>query len=238
MQFGVWLAALLGKAPTQGRTPAPHMVNFYALNGSVDLTVRMGAGPAQLTGGTGGWVEESRRGLAPALWWDSPAAYRQSVPILFAGDSQEDAINALYKLARTPGARRPPPLVMVSGPAVHRADLQWVVESLEPGSNVQRRASDGDRIRQDFTVSLVQYSGVDVLVERSPSRRASSEGGKTNPSRARTTYRVQEGDNLPKIAARKDIYGDASKWKRIANANGIRDGRTLRVGRVLKIPRD
>lgn len=236
---GALVDALLGrKTPTNGRTPAAGMVNFYALDGSVDLTVLMGDGPATLTGGDGGWNEEARRGLAPATWWSSPTSYRQSVPLMFDGDSQEAAINSLYQLARTPGSRRPPPLVAIAGQAVHRADLTWVVEGIDPGSNVIRRARDGNRVRQDFTVRLLQYTAVETVVERSPSRQAASRGGsKTAPSKGRTTYRVQAGDTLPKIAARKDVYGDAALWKKIAAANNIRDPRALTVGRVLKIPR-
>jgi hypothetical protein len=219
------------------RTPAPYMVNFYALDGSADLTVMMGDGPAQLTGGDGGWVEEPRRGLAPVIWWDSPSSYRQSIPIRFHGESEQE-INTLFKLARTPGSRRPPPLVAIAGPAIHRSDLQWVVDKIDPGSGVERRADDGNRVRQDYTVNLIHFNGVDVLVERSPSRRVASGGTNRAPSRGRTTYRVRQGDHsLRKIAARPDVYGDESQWKKIANANGIRDGRTLRVGQVLKIPR-
>jgi nucleoid-associated protein YgaU len=84
----------------------------------------------------------------------------------------------------------------------------------------------------------LQYTAGNVLVERSPSRRAASKGKQgTTGSRGRKTYTVKQGDTLPKIAARADVYGDAGKWKAIAHANGIRDPRSLKVGRVLKIPR-
>jgi LysM repeat protein len=230
------------EAPTAPkRTPGPYLVNFYALDGSADLTVMMGNGPAQLTGGDGGWVEEPRRGLAPTLWWDSPSSYRQSIPIRFSGAS-EQAINSLFVLARTPGSRRPPPLVAIAGPAIHRADLLWVVDKIDPGSNVERRPDDGDRTRQDYTVNLINFNGVDVLVERSPSRKVANQDTTTSPSRTRTTYRVREGDTLPKIAARQDVYGDWRQWKKIANANpvngvGRRDPRSLKIGETLKIPR-
>jgi hypothetical protein len=176
------------------RTPAPYLVNFYALDGSADLTVMMGDGPAQLTGGDGGWVEESRRGLAPAVWWDSPTSYRQSIPIRFHGESEQE-INTLFKLARTPGSRRPPPLVAIAGPAIHRSDLQWVVDKIDPGSNVERRGR-----WQPGAAGLhrqpAEFNGVDVLVERSPSRKVASEGTNRAPSRGRTTYRVRQGDTL------------------------------------------
>jgi nucleoid-associated protein YgaU len=198
----------------------------------------MGDGPAMLTGGDGGWNSEVRRGLAPVTWWGSPDAYRQSIPLMFDGDSQEQAINLLYRLARSPGERVPPPALTIAGQAVHRADLTWVVEGLDAGVNVIRRASDGNRVRQDFTVRLLDYTAVETVVERSPSKRAAGKGKQgTSGSRGGGTYIVKAGDTLPKIAARKDIYNDASKWKLIANANNIRDPRALKVGRKLTIPK-
>jgi LysM repeat protein len=231
----------LPKAPKgpPPRTPGPHLVNFFALDASVSLTVRMGHGPATLTGGSGGWIEETRRGLSPVVWWDSPSAYRQSIPVLFEGsEEQEGSIQALQLLAGPDRKhpRTPPPIIMIAGPAIWRADLQWVIEAIEPGSNVVRRADDGKVMKQDYVVKLLEYNGVDVLIERSPSRKASSESS-NRPSQSRRTYRVKAGDTLPNIAARPDVYGDSTKWKRIANANGIRDPRTLKVGQVLKIPR-
>jgi hypothetical protein len=143
---------------SNGRTPAPYLVNFYALDGSVELTAMMGDGPATLTGGVGGWQEEVRHGAAPVTWWDAPAAYRQSIPLMFYGSaSQEGAIQALYRLARPGPHGRPPPAVMIAGQAIWRADIVWVIEGIDPGTKVRRRASDGQVTRHDFTVRLLQY---------------------------------------------------------------------------------
>jgi hypothetical protein len=226
------------------RTPPAQSANFYALTGAVDLTVAMGDGQARLSGGDGGWQIAKRWGLAPWTYWDSPDPYRQSIPILFGGsdggagqDSQEARIGQLYSLLRSPGSRVPPPVVMIAGAAVQRADIQWVVESIEQG-DARRRAGDGDRYLAAMTVNLLQYTGGDVLVERSPSRKHAGKGGSHSAgSRGRKTYTVKRGDTLPKIAARADIYGDATQWKKIAHANNIRDGRSLTIGKVLKIPR-
>lgn len=219
-------------------TPYPQYVNFFALDGTVDLTVLMGDGPAQLTGGGGGWQEEERWGLQPATWWKAPANYRQTIPILFEGGpfSEETAINALVGLTRPRGSRIPPPPVFVAGSAIHRADLTWVVESVTPGSAVLRRASDGDRTRQDYVVNLLQYSPIDVLVDGSPAQKNAAKQKTPGKRPSVKTWKVRQGDTLPKIAASPKVYGDATQWKKIAHANGIRDSRTLKVGRVLKIP--
>jgi len=47
-------------------------------------------------------------------------------------------------------------------------------------------------------------------------------------------YVVQEGDTLAGIAEEK--LGSSEKWELLAQANGIDDPRTLRVGQKLTIP--
>jgi nucleoid-associated protein YgaU len=51
---------------------------------------------------------------------------------------------------------------------------------------------------------------------------------------APTSYVVRQGDTLWAIAGR--VYGDPNDWHRIADANKIRDPRTLQIGRRLVIP--
>lgn len=48
------------------------------------------------------------------------------------------------------------------------------------------------------------------------------------------TYKVKPGDTLGAIAQR--LFGDMSRWREIAKANGIVDPEKLRVGQELKIP--
>lgn len=50
-------------------------------------------------------------------------------------------------------------------------------------------------------------------------------------------YIVKKGDTLQSIAAMKRVYGDASKWRKLADANKIRDPKKLKVGTRLRIPR-
>lgn len=52
-------------------------------------------------------------------------------------------------------------------------------------------------------------------------------------------YTVRRGETLPQIAARSEIYNDASLWPIIyrANRDQIRDPKQLWPGQVLKIPR-
>ena len=54
------------------------------------------------------------------------------------------------------------------------------------------------------------------------------------------TYVVQKGDSLWSIAAKREIYGSATKWRRIFEANRdlLKTQDQVRVGMTLKIPRD
>jgi nucleoid-associated protein YgaU len=48
-------------------------------------------------------------------------------------------------------------------------------------------------------------------------------------------HRVQPGETLDRISSR--YYGDATRWRQIASANGITDPLALRSGTLLSIPR-
>jgi hypothetical protein len=62
-------------------------------------------------------------------------------------------------------------------------------------------------------------------------------GASSSPPRAGSSARrhtVTRGETLWSIATR--YYNDGNLWRRIADANGIRDPRKLAIGRVLTIP--
>lgn len=63
-------------------------------------------------------------------------------------------------------------------------------------------------------------------------------GSSTDSERAGKTYTVASGDSLSKIAQRE--YGDASKWRRIfeANKDKIKNPDLIHPGQVLDIPND
>lgn len=48
------------------------------------------------------------------------------------------------------------------------------------------------------------------------------------------SYTVKSGDTLWSISIK--YYGTGSKWTKIADANGIKDPKSLKVGKVLRIP--
>lgn len=75
------------------------------------------------------------------------------------------------------------------------------------------------------------------------SRAASARGGSASREHAvvlPVSYTVRRGETLPQIAARSEVYNDASLWPILyrANRDQIRDPKQLWPGQVLKIPRN
>lgn len=111
---------------------------------------------------------------------------------------------------------------------------RWFVETLDWDKDRIVYNSAGNRVRAGGTIVVSVFNEDKVLsVAGRSSKNANSTKGKSGKLK---TYTVKKGDTLSKIAARKDVYHDASKWKKIATANHIRDPKKLKIGRALKIP--
>jgi Contractile injection system tube protein/LysM domain len=86
-------------------------------------------------------------------------------------------------------------------------------------------AGDGMPLRARASLGLKQFEPDDTWPAQNPT------SGTPAPSAA---HQIQPGENLALIAAR--YYDDATKWRPIAMANGIRDPFRLRPGAILDIP--
>lgn len=84
---------------------------------------------------------------------------------------------------------------------------------------------DGTPVRSTVTVSLQQ-----VMDSEEQPRQNPTSGGGVAP----TTRRLDAGDRLDLIAW--EAYGDCTKWRLIAAANGIADPLHLRPGAVIIMP--
>ena len=87
---------------------------------------------------------------------------------------------------------------------------------------MRRAQREGKTLEQLVAGFLTTYA--------EPERRAAQPPTEARP----TTYTVQPGDTLSKIA--RQMYGDARKYPLIQKANDITDPRQLWVGKVLVIP--
>ena len=84
---------------------------------------------------------------------------------------------------------------------------------------------DGTPVRANVDVTFTQHRDV----EDYPNQNPTSGGGDIEKVR-----RVIAGERLDTIAY--EVYGDATKWRLIAERNGLRDPLALRPGQVLTIP--
>jgi nucleoid-associated protein YgaU len=86
-------------------------------------------------------------------------------------------------------------------------------------------SNEGLPLRANVELSLEQFEPDANWGPQNPT------SGTPKPKR---THQVQVGDTLDRIAAR--YYGDSTKWRDIANLNGIADPLDLPPGRLLSIP--
>lgn len=206
-----------------------------------------------LTAGVGGWsriARPRRRALTEWVGRDSV-----SLTIEFLSDAlyeergpwNEANIESLELMAGVGLADNQPPLCRLEskppGLMPHGLkrdpDIKWFIETLSYDKESIIVGDEGNRLRCGGTLVVTQWIPSQTL---SPARRRRDRqrqrGGGSDPGGGghRKTYVVKAGDTLTEIAARKDVYGDASKWKKIATANHIRDPKDLKTGQKLKIP--
>lgn len=86
--------------------------------------------------------------------------------------------------------------------------------------------ADGTPLRADVSLSLQQYADPANLASQNPT------SGTPKPHRV---HRVQPGETLDRISAH--YYGDSTRWRALAIANGLEDPLAIRPGYVLAIPR-
>ncbi|MCW3064647.1 MAG: LysM peptidoglycan-binding protein [Solirubrobacterales bacterium] len=91
---------------------------------------------------------------------------------------------------------------------------------------------NGEPIRATVDLELAQAEKASTA-SGSPGNQA--QNPTTRAERGLRVHRVRDGDSLTSIAF--DAYGDPTRWRTIAEANGIDDPMRLRRGRELNIPR-
>jgi nucleoid-associated protein YgaU len=130
-----------------------------------------------------------------------------------------------------------------------RSPIRYVVTGIK-GANTsvtirdfeveaEKAGSPGDVY---FTLTLKEYRQPSVkIVDTSKPTNGSKKPrpGASKPTQVKK-YTVKSGDSLWKIAARKDVYGDGNKWRKIYDANKKTIGKNpnkIKVGMKLVIPK-
>lgn len=216
-------------------------MNSFSLTNTHDhstVSMRFGDGPATVTEGYGGWQTVERPKRVAVTEWKGRQPIALEIPFVMdhwdTSGNAEDQVKKLEVLGGIGSHGKPATCILDGGGAIpHDVTVfrtgRWVVENISWDKAFEyREPKHGKRIRCGGTLNLREYvTATDILhkIRKKP--------------RKPKTYKVKKGENLRKIAARKEIYHDSKKWKRIGDANHIRDGRkVLKTGRVLKIPRD
>lgn len=187
---------------------------------------------------TGGWTVQERPKRKGSTEWTSQNPYAMSLPIMFDGFAEDRSVEAeievLRRIMRVPlPPRNEPAVVKVEGP-VPMTRLRWVIQDMAAGPEIRRE--DGQRIRANFVLSLVEYVPVDLLIQTkaSPAAAAQQRAQTSGAPTSSKTYTVKAGDTLGGVA--QWHLGDRNRWPEIAKLNGIRDPKRLQIGTVLRIP--
>ena len=131
--------------------------------------------------------------------------------------------NELVELTRISRNKNHPPVCDVSWGAAEPANSDFpfggVVSNLEQEFTLFDRS--GRPLRANVTLTFTEF----LMWEE--------DWRKTDPDFS--TRVVKRDDTLSGIAA--DVYGDARRWRVIAEANGIDDPRLLEPGQILQLPK-
>lgn len=164
--------------------------------------------------------------------WEGRQPFQMEVPVLLdlGGELVEGLRSTLDRMATSVNAQKPPPVRIISNrgklpiPADIPEAADWWIEDLKWGDE-KRRASDGELVRQEVTVTLLERIDDPLLFATS--------GPKVRTNRAHN-YVVKKGDTLHSIAAKE--LGNTTRWREIGALNHIRSDGQLKPGRVIHIP--
>lgn len=211
------------------------------------LTVLLGSSPPKVTS-EGGWLVVNRPKTVGFTAWEGYSPRTMDITLMLdgfsQGSSQEEEYRQLHFMMRNPvGASKQPAPVKLTGP-IPLSDLNWVIQSIDEDSTSVLRSSDGQLLRVEVTLTLLEYIEADVLVGRtsvSPANRVLERREPTSSVATATAavtgtgqYTVKVGDTLWGIAQR--YLGAGKRYTEIASLNGIRNPNSVPVGTVLKLP--
>lgn len=212
--------------------------------GQLTVYVGLGHGSPQQSGHVGGWEVVSREQRKALTSWRGREPMRTTFSVLFdtlddpsEGQELEREIRVLEKLAGIGIGNREPPVVRFNSRGLIPHDFKdapqnrWVVDALEWGEAI--RNNRGHRIRQEATITLLEYVD-DEYLEKARKKRDNKKSKDKCSGANKKRYTVKKGDTLMSIA--KKQYGRADCWKAIAKLNKIRDPRSLKIGKRLRLP--
>lgn len=140
-------------------------VKFSAVEINKSFICWLGNDGTKPTGGYGGWDIVNRPRRLSLTQWNGRDPISMEVHLLFDGyannDPIEDDCKKLEDMAFNNGFD-PPPIVNITGDTVQHQGLDWVITNITWGDKINRRL-DGQRLRQEATVSIIRYVATDKV---------------------------------------------------------------------------
>lgn len=242
--------------------PPVGYVTLASTDPPITVEARLWQDRPNVDSGFGGWDEIERPRRSPLTTFKGSPGLHLTLPLVLDHWTDEASIEATIRDVERLGEAtssdgEPPQLrLSVTGGAIPYADRTWVVEGIDWGDAIMSAA--GDRVRQAFTLSLLEYVTDVYLTERSAAARRRKKSAKSKKKRGAAKKRVVakrsgrrkgasarsaiagssadfgQGESLLSIAARE--LGDANRWPEIAALNGLRDPRAVAPGQELRLP--
>jgi|SRR5215831_5288042 len=179
------------------------------------------------------WQEHGTSGWKPELQYTGGDRRRLSMELFFdTYEANQDVRLYTGKLAELlvvstndqNDGKRPPKLELSWGQAQNNTGFPFVcvLESLK--QQFTMFTDKGTPVRAKCSVSFKEFILPKEEQQREPRRGSYPE----------QTYTVREGDTLASIAAA--LWKDPTRWRELAQANGIRNPRILTAGQSLLVP--
>ena len=175
--------------------------------------------------------ENQNRSDVPSFEFQKAGPQTLKLSLLFdtyeAGEDVSLETNKLWKLMESKTRREgnrdrkvPPPEV-----AFEWGVFRFVAVITNMTQTFTLFLADGTPVRARVDVTFTQHKDLNDY----PSQNPTSGGGDVE-----RTWRVIAGDRLDLIA--HEVYGDATRWRTIADYNGLKDPLNLQAGQQLIIP--
>lgn len=195
-----------------------------SLDGMGNVAVRRAEAPPKIVSGGARWKTVNRPKRTSVVLYDGLDPYRMDLPVLFDGWMDEATVESdiarLNQMHYVQAEHSSPTRVQIDG-AVPVKGATWIVEGLDWGDAViwKMVGDKGKRFRQDAVLHLLQYIPEQAL-----------KLGKFKVSDKLVT--VKDGQTTKHLA-----NGDHKKERAIKKANGIRDGKTIKAGDRVRVPK-
>jgi len=206
------------------RTASGHPKMTIVAEGARAFVVPYAPAETSHEGLTGEWTVVTRGGRRPLLLRGGKGLEQMSFDLILGHFSPQEAVtddlNGLVDLAES-GARMKVTLDSRTSSGQWRMTaFSYQVLGRQHGTNEPTRV-----------VCSVTFQRVSDPIKFTGPVNGGAAGGADNRPRF---YVVKKGDTLQSIAKR--FYGDTKYWRRIADANKIRDPRKVKVGQKLRLP--